>query len=65
MSKFLKYMLGGCALILFWITPSLIDGNSFESSLKELVYSIGFLVIVGVVLYIFYETVVKKDQMRK
>ncbi len=54
-------MLALCVIVLFWIIPSLMTGNSFEKSMKDLIYSIGFLVAVAFIGYIFYKTVLEED----
>ena len=61
MPKFLKYILLVCGVVLFWITPSLIKGKSFEDSIDDLIYAIGFLVSLGFIGYLFYIFVIRKD----
>lgn len=61
MSKFLKYILLVCGVVIFWITPSLIKGKSFDDSIDDLIYAIGFLVSLAFIGYLFYIFVIKKN----
>lgn len=62
MSKFVKYILLVCGIVLFWISGDLINGKDFDNALHDLVYSIGFICSFIILGYLFYVLVIKDKE---
>lgn len=62
MSKFLKYILLVCGIVLFWIIGGLVRGKGFDDAIHDLIYSIGFICSFIILGYIFYILVIKDKE---